>query len=182
MGGRCTVCSHPDREAIDDALVRGSLTYRELTARYGLSKDSLSRHRATHVSAALAAILAADNRLDEGQSVPLLRRVENLIARTDKMLKAAEREGRVNAALAAVRELRALLELLGKASGELREGPQVTVNLLASPEWLAIRDGLFAALSPFPDARAAVAGRLLQIETGDDPGEVVEVQAVEGEA
>ncbi len=63
-----------------------------------------------------------------------------------------------------VKELRACLELSGRASGELNDRPQVTLNLMASPEWLAVRDVILSALMAYPEARATVSGRLLELE------------------
>ena len=160
MGRHCRVCEHPERDAIDRALVSGG-RYRDLGRQYGVSKDSIRRHNARHVSAAIAAVQAEQ---EHDAAVSLLERVEDLISRTERLLTAAEQEGKVAAALAAVRELRSLLELLGKASGELDTRPQVTVNLLTSPEWIMAREALFVALQPYPDARAAVSGRLLELE------------------
>ena len=73
--------------------------------------------------------------------------------------------------MAAVRELRGLVELLAKITGELDERPSVTVNLTASPEWQHLQGVILAALARFPDAREAVAGALLAADTV--PGEVV---------
>jgi hypothetical protein len=56
------------------------------------------------------------------------------------------------------------IELLAKLIGELDERPQV--NILVSPEWIAVRAALLEALTPHPEARAAVAGCLLQLEGG----------------
>jgi hypothetical protein len=44
--------------------------------------------------------------------------------------------------------------------------PQVTLNLMASPKWLAVRDVILSALMAYPDARALVSGRLLELEAG----------------
>jgi len=73
------------------------------------------------------------------------------------MFAAAAHEGKASQALAVLKELRSLLELLGKASGELNERPQVTINLQTSEEWLQMRSALLDALLPFPEARVAVA-------------------------
>jgi hypothetical protein len=94
-------------------------------------------------------------------------RVEALILRCERLLEAAEQDGKVSAALAAVRELRGLLELYGKASGELSTVPTVTINLMASEEYIAVRSAIFAALMQYPDARLAVASNLLQLEAGE---------------
>lgn len=56
------------------------------------------------------------------------------------------------------------IELLAKLIGELDERPQV--NILVSPEWIAVRTAVLEALAPHPQARAAVTGRLLQLEAG----------------
>jgi hypothetical protein len=47
--------------------------------------------------------------------------------------------------------------------GEL-DAPQV--NVLLAPEWIGIRTGLLAALSPYPEARTAVAQRLVSLSAG----------------
>jgi hypothetical protein len=68
-------------------------------------------------------------------------------------------------ALVAVREARGNLELIGKLLGELDAGP--ALNVLVAPEWVSIRAGLLAALGPYPEARAAVAQRLLTLEASN---------------
>lgn len=163
MGQRCTICSHDDRESIDEALVAGT-AYRNLAERYGLSLAALSRHRNDHVSAALQAVVI-EREHDAASS--LLDRVESLIGRTERLLSTAEESGKVAQALGAVRELRALLELLGKASGELKpEGLVQVLNVQTSPEWVQIRQAILMALAPHPDARVAVGAALAELEAG----------------
>jgi hypothetical protein len=87
-----------------------------------------------------------------------------LIGVTSHILLTARQEGHPSTALAALRELRGQLELLGKATGELNDRPQVTINLLSSPEWLSVRSVIFSSLADYPDARAALSGRLLELE------------------
>lgn len=148
----CRACSHPEREAIDSALVTGRSSGK-VAEKYGLSDAGVSRHKVNHLSAAIA-------KVDVKRGRTLLARVEALIERTESILTTAEESGRVTVALSAVREQRELLRLMGTASGELKEGPQFTVNLMASPEWVAIRAAVLEALAPHPEARAAVAQRL----------------------
>jgi hypothetical protein len=64
--------------------------------------------------------------------------------------------------------LRAQTELLAKLLGELDERPQVT--LVTAPEWLQLRAALLDALRPHPEARSAVAARLLVLEGGRAAG------------
>lgn len=158
----CTVCSHADREALDAALVAGE-AMRAIARRHGVSKDAVARHRA-HVSAALARVVAER---EEAGPRSALDRVEDLYGRASKVLDAAESEGKASLSLAAVRELRSLVELLGKLTGELDERPQVQVlNVTTSAEWLQVRTALMAALRPYPEAAQAVAGSLVQLEAG----------------
>ena len=56
------------------------------------------------------------------------------------------------------------LELQVKLLGELDERP--IVNVLVSQEWVQVRLALLGALQPYPDARAAVTGRLAELEAG----------------
>ena len=163
MGGICTICTHPDRDAIDLAIVSG-VSQRATARQWCVSRDAVQRHALRHVSPALAAMQAERER--EG-ATSLLNRVENLIGRTEKLLEAAEQDGKVSAALAAVRELRGLLELLGKASGELDTRPVTNViNLQTSPEWQQMRAVIFATLMQFPEAREVVTTKLRQLEAG----------------
>jgi hypothetical protein len=82
------------------------------------------------------------------------------------MFTAAAGEGRTSQALAVVKELRACLELSGKATGELDTRPVTVVNLQTAPEWLAMRAVILSALMAYPEARAVVSGRLLELEAG----------------
>jgi hypothetical protein len=150
MPRSCNVCSHPDREAIDEALVRG-IAFPALVAKYRVSKDSLSRHKANHLPAKLVMAQAAE---EVAQADDLLDQVRGLQARTLAILEAAEGSSQHRTALSAIREARGNLELLAKLLGELDDRPQI--NVLVSPEWLELRAVIVGALEPHPDARGAV--------------------------
>ena len=155
MSRSCTVCFHAAREAVDAAIVEKQ-PYRAIARQYGLSKDAVARHVA-HVSPALQAIQAVKV---EAGATSLLDRVESLIRRAEAFLAAAEQGGQVAQGLAAIREIRALLELLGRSSGELKDQPAVAINLLASPEIVELTTTLLRALAPYPEARVAAAAAL----------------------
>jgi hypothetical protein len=141
-----TICRHVERDATNHAIVSG--TSRHAKARqWCVSRDTVQRHAKRHVSPALIAMQAERER--QG-AMSLLDRVEALTTRTERILLAAETDGKVTTALAAVRELRSLLELLGRASGELDDRAQLTVNVLASPEWLSLRDVVLGRWRPTP--------------------------------
>jgi hypothetical protein len=56
----CSVCTHEERPAIDHALVDGHSAHAR-AARYQLSHDAVSRHKATHVPEHLAKARAAED-------------------------------------------------------------------------------------------------------------------------
>jgi hypothetical protein len=146
----CNVCSHPDKEAIDEALV-GGVAFPALVAKYRVSKDSLSRHKANHLPAKLMIAQAAE---EVAVADDLLDQVRDIQARTLAILEAAEETRQHRTALSAIREARSNLELLAKLLGELDDRP--VVNLLVSAEWLELRAVIVGALEPHPDARGAV--------------------------
>jgi hypothetical protein len=52
MPRRCTVCDHPQRHGIDEALVSGA-PYRSVARRFVLSESSVYRHKTEHLPAHL---------------------------------------------------------------------------------------------------------------------------------
>jgi hypothetical protein len=49
----CRVCSSPDRAEIDRSLVSGTGSDRTIATRFGLSRQSIARHRVNHLPATL---------------------------------------------------------------------------------------------------------------------------------
>ncbi|HEV2124213.1 MAG TPA: hypothetical protein VGW38_15745 [Chloroflexota bacterium] len=160
----CSVCSHPAVEVINHALVAGeaaaavSARYRTESGR-PLGRMAMQRHRDEHVPEALA---KAQEAAEVAHGDDLLAQVRSLQTRTLSILDTAETSGQLMAALAAIREARGCLELLAKLVGQLDERP--VVNIVASQEWHHTRTVLLEALHDYPDARAAVAARLLSLE------------------
>jgi hypothetical protein len=73
-----------------------------------------------------------------------------------EVLQKSRTDGKHSLSLQAVDRIHRQIELQAKLLGELQEtGPQV--NVLVAPEWREIRVNVLAALSPFPEARSAVA-------------------------
>lgn len=161
MGASCLTCSHPQRQQIDAALVLGRQSIQAVADEYGVPKGRLVRHR-KHISEAIKAVVA--ERAKAGPTTAL-QRLEDLHARATRLLDRAEADDRPSLSLAAIKELRGLVETIARITGELDERPQVQVlNVAADPAWIATRQAMLAALAPFPEARAAVAARLREIE------------------
>jgi hypothetical protein len=139
----CSICTHPNREAIDKALVIERASLRDIARRFGATKDSLSRHR-PHIATALtkaheaAEVSRADTLLDRVKS--LCERSEGLVTSAEEVLEDARKakDGRtaldaIRTAAVAARELRSNLSLLGELTGEMRkpqEGSTVRAVIL----------------------------------------------------
>lgn len=167
MPRSCTVCEHEARDAIDHAIVGGAALV-PLAQEYGVDRRALGRHRDSHLSASLVTLATA---ADVEQARSLRDRVLDLLTKAERILQQATDEGKVSTALSAVREVRGTLALLGQVTGELAAsaGPQVVVNLAASPEWSAIRTAILVALAPYPEAKAAVVRALASAQDQATP-------------
>jgi hypothetical protein len=164
---KCTICSSDEREQIDQQLLAG-VPLRQIASRFNRSKDAVRRHRVAHVSAHLAAVVA-EQRARVGPATAL-DRVEELIERVTCVLDAAEQDGQAKLILDAAREIRALVELLARINGELREAPQLVV-LEATPEWQRFRDALLSIAADYPEVEARVIPELEAVADAVDGGD-----------
>lgn len=150
MPRNCTVCGHAKRNVIDDALVSGT-SLRKIAEQFQLKATSLHRHLHTHLPPAL---VKAQNAQEVAAADGLLSRLEQLTDEARRVKTKAEKAGDLRTALAAIRELVRIVELLAKLRGELDESPRVALMLV--PEWQQV----LHALQPFPQARLAAARAL----------------------
>jgi hypothetical protein len=154
MPRSCTICEHPEREAIDRLLV-GDSSNLSVSSLFGVSESAVRRHKANHLPAMLAKAQEAE---EVSRADDLLRQVRALQSKTLSILLAAEGAGDLRTALGAIREARGNVELLARLQGELDERP--VVNLLLAPEWLELRAVIVGALEPHPEALRTVVGAL----------------------
>jgi hypothetical protein len=169
-GPLCQVCKHRERAAIDLALANG-VSGRAVAARYGVSHDAVHRHRTNHLTAQLKAKLLAGpdldidlHRLRETESQSLLMHLVALRGRLLHCMDIGEEagDGQMVSKLAGL--LHKNLELTGRLLGDLAVGSTTTNNILVAPAYIELRIALMAALSAFPDAKAAVAAALHSLE------------------
>jgi hypothetical protein len=92
MPRKCTICRHAKRHEIEADLQAG-LPYRDVARRHSISKDAVSRHRASHVSQHSATALAT---------------AKKIMALLDK----AEKDTTWNATLLTIREAHRYVEEL----------------------------------------------------------------------
>ena len=171
MPRRCTVCEHPARAAIDRALVGGSGSNRRIASHYGLVETSVRRHAARHLHLALA---RAHEAQEMARADDLLGQMRHLQARALAILTAAEGKGDLRTALGAIREARANLELLARIVGELTAHETGGAGAVLTPDvhaaWRGLEQRVLAALAPYPEARARVAGALTSGEAIGEAG------------
>ena len=103
MPRRCTVCDHPERNSIDEALVTGA-PYRSVAKRFERSESAVCRPKTEHLPAHL---LKAREVEEVAHADDLLDEVRNLQAHALDILERAEKAGDVRTALAAISQGRA---------------------------------------------------------------------------
>ena len=162
MPRSCSICLHPDLAAIEQDVVAGVPLRTIVGQREGsgtpLSKSALARHRAEHLSPSLITVVRA---AEDERVIGLVDQLRSLLGHAVEILGDSRQQGKGSQALAAIREARALLEVIGRVSGELDDRPTVQVlNVWTDPEIVAMRTRLLAALAPFPEARLAAAAAL----------------------
>jgi hypothetical protein len=109
MTRTCTVCTHPDRESIDKALLTGE-SLRNIAKRFDIGPSAVFRHK-EHIPVEL---VKANEAIAMAHSQDLLEQMRDLNERTLRILRDSEATGDSRIALAAVREARGNAELLCK--------------------------------------------------------------------
>lgn len=121
MAGKCRVCDHSDRAAIDKAIVTRSASLRTIADRYGVSKTALIRHRDSHIPKLVQAAESARATQAVSSGAALIDELDRLLKKALAILEAAEKAGELKVALQAIREARETI----KACADLA----VTVDL-----------------------------------------------------
>ncbi len=102
----CSICNHPDRTAIDKALVTRSASMRDIAGQYGVSRSALSRHKSNHLPRLVEAAKASEAAQAVTSGAALIDELDRLLNRALAILEAAEGSGQLKVALQAIREAR----------------------------------------------------------------------------
>lgn len=151
MTRACSVCAHPERHAIDKALVAGG-ALRDIAGRYGLTKSAVERHKAAHLPVALVRGEAAR---EAAHALDVVQQLRTINGAALTVLRDARAAGDGDLALKAIDRILKQIELQAKLLGDLDERP--VVNILVAPEWRALRGRIVVALAAHPAARLALA-------------------------
>ena len=107
----CSICNHPDRTAIDKALVTRSASMRDIAGQYGVSRSALSRHKANHLPRLVEAAKASEAAQAVTSGAALIDELDRLLNRALAILEAAEGSGQLRVALQAIREARETIKI-----------------------------------------------------------------------
>lgn len=158
MPRTCTVCTHPQRAAIEKCLV-DSVPFRIIASRFGTSTTALQRHKGEHLPSHVAQAKQAE---EVANADDLLVQIKALRNKAIGILQKAEASGDFRTALQGIREARNCIETLLEIEGKLDRRP--TLNLTVSPEWVEVRTVILGSLRDHPEAATAVAAALIQAE------------------
>jgi hypothetical protein len=161
MARSCTVCRHPERERIEELLLRNKLSLRTVAERTGTSAWALHRHKGHLAQAVIEAAEIA------GAS-SLLARIEGVLAEVQDIATKAKRSKDWPAALQALKELRNCLQLIGRVSGELQPQPNAGELHLHRHQHLHLAS---KTLSPH-DLDLQIAQHVSEATAGFDPREI----------
>ena len=165
MPRKCSICSHKERDTIDRFLL-DNRSFRNIAKQYDLSPTALLRHKQGHIHPLLGKskeareITRAENLLEE------IKRLRNGARR---ILEKAERAEDYRAALAGIRELTRIVELLARLQGALGERP---VSIIVTPQWISLRTRILEVLEPYPEARLRLS-EVLEHESRNEQGSSV---------
>jgi len=145
-----------------------------MKVRFGVSVDSLYRHRKKHMTKEMIAKLASGSayavenlrELKTKESERLLSNAVEVRRRLYANAEGAEKTGDYKAATNAYAVIIRSLELIGKLLDQFKGHERTTVNqLLIAPDYVRRRGALLVALLPYPEARMAVAKVLRDLES-----------------
>jgi hypothetical protein len=114
QSARCTVCNHPSRPEIDQALIQG-VPLRTLAATHTLSPSALCRHT-RHIRHQL---VIQQRQSDQSHAVAFLEKLALLEVRLDRIFRKAEESRSLHVSLGCLQESIRLLALREKVRHSL---------------------------------------------------------------
>ncbi len=160
MPRTCTICTHNEHHVINVELVSRT-SYRDIARHYGVSKDALKRHSEEHIPQLL---VEASEATRKAKADDLLEELSKIAENLERLSDLAEENEDYRTAISAQATLLKRVDLLARVREIIKEG--TTVNVLMNPQWIEVRTAMMDALADFPEARVAVARRLVALEGG----------------
>jgi hypothetical protein len=127
MARHCAICFHAERQLIDRAILAGE-KLASISRRWGLPPDATERHaKLNHVDRTLSKVPTRAEEALRSEGEDLVGRLRELIQIARDVLGRAIGANQYGAAMAGVRELARIFELIAKLTGQLDEGARVNI-------------------------------------------------------
>ncbi len=172
MPRKCSICTHPDKLDIEVDIL-SNVPFRTIATKYNVGRHPLKRHFDNgHIS---PETIQAEKLRKIAYSENLLEKLMYLQNEALKVLDEAKdpEDGKPLTILSAIGRLHGMIETQAKLDGRLKE---LEINILINPTWIALKQEIFLALKPFPDAQAAVFAAVAGGDLSD-----VQKQMIEGD-
>jgi|ERR1700737_4543128 len=181
--GRCLTCRSEHRAEIERLIARGAAVH-SVATKFGINSGSIYRHWTLHVSPATKSELIA--------GVELNKLAETVAAESDSVLRHYTIvRGKLYAYLDAAAEakdqqsmdrfsgrLHQNFKHVAEITGELQKSPLLVQNnntlTVNTPGAARLISAIVTAVSPFPEARIAVAKALRRLEMQDESKTMIE--------
>lgn len=157
MSRSCTICNHPHRADIEQAIIAG-IPHREIASQYGVGYKSVQRHFGDHISQEIQQSQAAQEELQALNVVKQLREINDTSL---AILKEARDLGQNGLALQAIDRITKQLELQAKLLGDI---DKTEVNIWLPASWEEIERTIILALRPYTQAALAVSDALGKLD------------------
>jgi len=126
MPRQCAICVHAERDRIDRAILTKE-SRASVSRRWGLPPDCTERHAKLHVQQIISRVSNETAKALTAEGEDLVERLRELITVARDILAKAYEARQFSAAMAGVRELARIFELIAKLTGQLDEGTRVNV-------------------------------------------------------
>src|SRR5690242_12447111 len=181
MPRQCAVCAHAQRSEIDADIVSGQ-HHRTIARRWGVSDDSIDRHvKAAHSQIIKRPSPAAMAVVQQYTGDDLINKLQELIGVARGIMSRALEANQHGAAMAGIRELVRIHELMARLTGQLDEGTRINVLIEQQQQAAAAQELMLDRLTV---AERLELRRLVAKAQGelDEPGRAVSAQPAIGSA
>ena len=167
-GRSCRVCAHPGLDAIEAELVRPGTNRRAVARKYGLGRMSVVRHAQLHLPDRMRRAAEVAKKAPASQKT--LEQVVELNKLARGIFTRAYNDNNPSAAVAALRELRKIIEFEGRLLGVVKEpGATINIDFTVDRDALARMAGAFLAVQQ-REAAALPAATTVDVEViGSSP-------------
>jgi hypothetical protein len=123
---KCSICIHPKRNEIDEALLLSARSLRDIADQFQVSKSALLRHKADHIATDL---VKANQANEVCRAESLLDKLVSLKDDAARITQKAEINDDLKTALSGINTQTKILEILAKMENLIQQ-PQIdlTVN------------------------------------------------------